>query len=94
MAMTVRNNTGEPSYRFNLEGVTMNWHKIRNVVNYIKKKGMPTDPYGQLLSADEMVDWYDLRGRLNDSEIRQIKKELTSMIEAEVLMIKLQTEGI
>ena len=72
----------------------MNWYKIHKVVNYIKKKGLPTDPYGQLLSADEMVDWYDLRGQLNDKEIKQIKKELSALIDAELLMIKLQTENI
>jgi len=72
----------------------MNWHKIRNVVNYIKKQGLPTDPYGQFLSTDSMVDWFDLRIRLNEAEIRQIKKELASMIEAELLMVKLQTEII
>jgi len=72
----------------------MNWHKIHKVVNYIKKKDLPTDPYGQLLSADEMVDWYDLRGQLNDKEMKQIKKELAALIDAELLMIKLQTENI
>lgn len=72
----------------------MNWHKIRNIVNHIKKQGLPTDPYGQYLLVDVMVDWFDLRRRLNPSELQQLKKELASMIEAETLLVELQTEGI
>ena len=73
----------------------MNWHKIKNIVNHIKKQGrLPADPYGQFLSVDELVDWFDLRSRLNPSELRHIKKELASMIEAETLLVELETESI
>ena len=73
----------------------MNWHKIRNTVNHIKKQGrLPADPYGQYLSADEMIDWFDLRSCLNSAELRQIRKELTSLIEAEILLVELETESI
>jgi len=72
----------------------MNWHTIRNIINHIKKQGLPADPYGQYLSADEMVDWFDLRSRLNPAELRQIKKELTSLIDAEILLVELETEHI
>ena len=73
----------------------MNWHKIRNIVNHIKKQGgLPADPYGQLLSADQTLDWFDLKRRLDPAELRCIKKELASMIEAETLLVELETESI
>ena len=95
IVLTVRKRIGEPSYRFGSEANMMNWHTIRNIVNHIKKQGrLPVDPYGQYLSVDAMVDWFDLRSRLNPVELRHIKKELTSLIDAEMLLVELEAESI
>ena len=73
----------------------MNIHKIRSIVNYIKKQGkLPTDPYGQSLSVENMIAWFGLDGHLSLNELRLIKEELSALIEAEQLLMQLQGENI
>ena len=73
----------------------MSMHKIRSIVNHIRGQGkLPTDPYDQLLSVDNMIAWFGLTGRLSREEIRLIKKELSAMVEVELLLLELKTEGI
>ena len=69
----------------------MNVYKVKSVIESIRRQGkLPKDPYGQLLSIDELIAWFGLNGYLTAGERRYIEKELTAMIEAELVMDKLK----
>ena len=71
----------------------MNMHKLRRIVNHIRRQGpLPTDPYDQFLPIDEMIAWFGLTDRLSGQEIQFIKKELSEMVEAELLLLELEAE--
>ena len=70
-----------------MAGVTkmgVNLYKIRYVLDFIRRQGrLPTDEYGQLLSADDMVAWFGLKDCLTLDELSYIERELVGIIEAE-----------
>ena len=62
----------------------VNLYKIRYVLDFIRRQGrLPTDEYGQLLSADDMVAWFGLKDCLTLDELSYIERELVGIIEAE-----------
>ena len=68
----------------------MNKYKIQNIVNYIQRMGrLPTDQFGQILSADDILSWHGLDELLDPAERVQIKCEIQSLIEAQVLVDQL-----
>ena len=62
----------------------VNLYKIRYVLEFIRRQGrLPTDEYGQVLSADDMVAWFGLKDCLTLDELSYIERELVGIIEAE-----------
>ena len=60
----------------------MNQQKIYRIMDYIRRQGpLPTDPYGQTLSNEDIVAWYGFAEVLSPLEQRQIKIELQAMKE-------------
>ena len=71
----------------------MDIHKIRQIVDFIRSHGrLPTDPYGQTLSPDDLLAWFGLTKHLTPMEQKCIKKELIAMIDAEVLLEQVQVD--
>jgi len=64
--------------------MSVNLYKIRHVLDFIRRQGrLPTDVYGQLLSAHDMVAWFGLKDCLTRDELSYIEEELVGLIEAE-----------
>ena len=69
----------------------MNIYKMRNIIDFIRKQGkLPTDPYGEILSPEDLLVWFELDGSLTRYEQITIKRELAAMTEAELAIEKLQ----
>lgn len=69
----------------------MNIHKLRDIISHIQSYGdLPTDVYGQRLSVNELMDWFGLTENLTASEQREVKRELSLLIEAEVYIERLK----
>ena len=64
--------------------MSINLYKIRGVLDFIRRQGkLPTDPFGQILSTDNILGWFNLRECLTLDEQAYIERELTGMIEAQ-----------
>ena len=64
--------------------MSVNLYKIRHVLDFIRRQGrLPTDAYGQFLSAHDMVAWFGLKDCLTREELSYIEEELVGLIEAE-----------
>lgn len=71
--------------------MTVNLYKIRYIVEFIRRQGkLPTDQYGQVLCASDLLAWFGLSECLTVDELSYIEKELVGMIEAEIMMDKLK----
>ena len=65
----------------------MNPHKLRTVVEYIRRQGgIPTDGTGRKLNEDEVLVWYGLDDLLTADERERVKQELAFLAEAERLI--------
>ena len=74
----------------------VNLYKIRYVLDFIRRQGkLPTDEYGQILSASDLLVWFGLKECLNTDELSYIEEELVGMVEAEIAVERLkQSEQI
>ena len=64
--------------------MSINLYKIRGVLDVIRRQGkLPTDQFGQILSTDNILGWFNLRECLTLDEQAYIEEELTGMIEAQ-----------
>ena len=74
----------------------VNLYKIRYVLDFIRRQGkLPTDEYGQILSASDLLGWFGLKECLNTDELSYIEQEFVGMIEAEIAVERLkQSEQI
>ena len=71
--------------------MSINMHKIRYILDFIRRRGkLPTDQFGQILSAGELLIWFGLGECLNLDEQSYIEKELAGMIEAETALERLK----
>ena len=69
----------------------MNTYKLKDIMNYIRSFGkLPTDPYGQMLSVERMMEWFGLAESLTVSEQQKVEIELALMIEAELYIEKVK----
>ena len=65
----------------------MNPYKLRAILDMIRKQGpLPKDQFDRILGPDDLLVWFDLKGRLDSGEEIIIKRELVLMTEAEVFM--------
>ncbi len=69
----------------------MNIHKIRYILDFIRRQGkLPTDEFGQILSAHDLLAWFGLNECLTRSEQLCIEKELVAIVKAELSIEKLK----
>ena len=69
----------------------VNLYKIRYVLDFIRRQGkLPTDEYGEFLSARDLLVWFGLKECLNTDERSYIEEELVGMIEAEIAVERLR----
>jgi hypothetical protein len=62
----------------------VNLYKVRYILEFIRRQGrLPTDAYGQFLSAHDMVAWFGLKDCLTREELSYMEAELEGVIEAE-----------
>jgi len=60
----------------------MNVHKLRAVLDYIRRQGgIPIDGTGKRLSEGEVLVWYGIDGLLTADERKRVKQELVAQIE-------------
>lgn len=65
----------------------MNSYKIRSIMDVIRRGGrLPTDQWGNVLSTDDLLVWFDLQHILSRDERIEVKRELADLIEAEAFM--------
>lgn len=71
--------------------MVVNLYKIRYVLDFIRRQGkLPTDQYGQILPASNLLGWFGLKKCLNTDELLYIEEELVGMIEAEIAVERLK----
>jgi len=71
--------------------MTVNLYKIRYIVEFIRRQGkLPTDQYGQVLCASDLLAWFGLSECLTVDKLSYIEKELVGMIEAEIAVERLK----
>jgi len=71
--------------------MTVNLYKIRYVLDFIRRQGkLPTDEYGQILSATDLLGWFGLKECLSTEELSYIEEELVGMVEAEMTLERLK----
>ena len=69
----------------------VNLYKIRYVLDFIRRQGkLPTDQYGQMVSASDLLVWFGLKECLNIDELSYIEQEFVGMIEAEIAVERLK----
>ena len=69
----------------------VNLYKIRYVLDFIRRQGkLPTDEYGQILSASDLLGWFELKECLSTDELSYIEEELVGMVEAEKVVERLR----
>lgn len=71
----------------------MNPHKIRTIVDHIRSQGgLPTDEFGGILPADDLMAWFGLNDMLKPDEQERMKAELGMMAEAQILDDQLKSQ--
>jgi len=71
--------------------MSVNLYKIRYVLDFIRRQGkLPTDEYGQILPARDLLGWFELKDCLSTDELSYIEEELVGMIEAEIAVERLK----
>ncbi|HBG27628.1 MAG: hypothetical protein A2Y10_15680 [Planctomycetes bacterium GWF2_41_51] len=69
----------------------MNIYKKQDIVSFIRRQGrLPTDQFGQILPAGDLLLWFELDKCLTRLEQEIIKKELAAMAEAQDALEKLR----
>ncbi len=71
--------------------MSVNLYKIRSIVDFIRRQGkLPADQYGNILSASDILAWFDLSKCLTPEELLYIEKEFAGLIEAELALERLK----
>jgi len=62
----------------------MNPYKLRGIVDHIRRQGrLPTDRFGNVLSPEDLLVWFDLDSVLSLDEQVEVKHELMVLVDAE-----------
>ena len=70
----------------------MNQYKKFKIMDFIRSKGkLPTDQYGRHLTADDIIAWFGLEGKLDQSEREHIKREIKKLMDTELFMLELES---
>ena len=71
----------------NITGFEINPYKLRSILDMIRRQGpLPRDQFDQILSPDDLLVWFGLRGKLDFGEEMAVKRELALMSDAEIFM--------
>jgi hypothetical protein len=69
----------------------MNVHKLRAVLEYIRRQGgIPVDGTGRRLSEGEVLVWYGIDGLLTADEQERVKQELAALVEIDEFIEQLK----
>ena len=69
----------------------MNWHKQREIIEFIRSQGgLPVDGTGRALSPDEVLAWFGFDKLLTQREQEEVKREICEMAEAQALSERLR----
>jgi hypothetical protein len=69
----------------------MSKRKVWSILEFIRGQGkLPTDQFGQILSVDNLMAWFDLEDSLTPEESRQVRLELSVMAEAQQTLEELR----
>ena len=69
----------------------MNRYKMRDIIDLIRRQGkLPTDPFGQILPADDLLVWFGLDKCLSRYEQSRVKQELAALAEAQLAVEKIR----
>jgi len=69
----------------------MSKRKVWSILDFIQGQGkLPTDQFGQILPADDLMAWFGLDDSLSPEENRQIRLELAVMAEAQQTLEELR----
>ena len=73
----------------------MNTYKLRLILDMIRKRGdLPRDRWGEILSPEDLLVWFELDDRLTADEQEDVKKELELMAEAQEFMASMGARHI
>ncbi len=62
----------------------MNPYKKQEILQHIRRQGrLPMDRFGNVMSPEDLLVWFDLAAILNGYEQKEIKMELAALAEAE-----------
>lgn len=69
----------------------MDKHKVWNILDFIRGRGkLPTDQFGQILAADDLMVWFGVAERLSAEEKRYVRLELAAMSDAQQTLEELR----
>ena len=73
----------------------MNEHKLRAIVEFVRRQGpLPTDQFGQILDAWDLLEWFGLAGALAPEDRAYVLRQLAMMREAQVFIERLQQKTV
>jgi hypothetical protein len=73
----------------------MNQHKLRAIVEFVRGRGpLPTDQFGEILDAEDLLAWFGLTGTLSLEERTCVARELAMMREAQAFIERLQLKAL
>ena len=73
----------------------MNPYKLQAVLRHVRSRGpLPTDAFGNTLSPEELIVWYELDACLNQEERALVARELAFLIDAEAVANHLATRVV
>lgn len=68
----------------------MNPHKLRAILDFVRSQGaLPTDQFGEILEAGDLLVWFDLGEALSAEERMHVARELAQMREAQTFVDRL-----
>lgn len=71
----------------NITGYEVNPYKLRAILEKVRSQGpLPRDQFGAILSPEDLLVWFGLRGKLDFGEEVAVKRELALMSDAELFM--------
>ena len=73
----------------------MNQHKMRAIIEFVRGRGpLPTDQFGEILDAQDLLAWFGLTGMLSSEERACVSRELAMMREAQAFIERLQLKAL
>jgi len=69
----------------------MNPYKKQEILQHIRRQGrLPMDRFGNAMTPDDLLVWFDLESMLDAEEQNEIKRELAALADAEAFLDELR----